>query len=370
MDDTTTIDGIAVVPEPSQEHLNAKQIEDYRVHRQQFIEWVKNVGKKPSHAEGYSHDTTRRTAYRVDQFYRWVWENEGGYTTRVTPEHADKYIQELAYSDKSNNHKSNCLSALKRLFKWRQHEYGEDMWEPEMTFTTANTATPQDYFTREERGKLREAALEYDTIPGYKGLDPEERDRWRAHIAQKLGKPKEAVEPADWDRVNSWKITSLVAVSLDTGLRPTEVEHAVTGWVDTDNKVLRIPKDESAKNRENWTPALRPQTARYLDHWLEERETRPKYDDKDALWLTREGNPYQSRSLTYVLDKLCEMADIDIENRKLSWYSIRHSVGVYMTDERDLAASKEQLRHKSQQTTIKYDQVPIEQRRDALDKMG
>lgn len=113
MDDETTIDGIAVVPEPSQEFLNAKQIEDYRVHREQLIKWVKNVGKKPSHGEGYSHDTTRRTAYLVDQFYRWVWENEGGYTTRVTPEHADK----------SNNHKSNCLSALKRLFKWRKHEF-------------------------------------------------------------------------------------------------------------------------------------------------------------------------------------------------------------------------------------------------------
>lgn len=29
-----------------------------------------------------------------------------------------------------------------------------------------------------------------------------------------------------------------------------------------------------------------------------------------------------------------------------------------------------QLRHKSVETTMKYDQVPVEERRDALDRMG
>jgi hypothetical protein len=41
-----------------------------------------------------------------------------------------------------------------------------------------------------------------------------------------------------------------------------------------------------------------------------------------------------------------------------------------MTKERDLAATKSQLRHKAPKTTMKYDQVPVEDRRDALDKMG
>ena len=51
-------------------------------------------------------------------------------------------------------------------------------------------------------------------------------------------------------------------------------------------------------------------------------------------------------------------------------YSIRHSVGTYMIRERDLAAAKAQLRHKNPQTIMKYDQVPVEDRRDALDRMG
>jgi len=54
----------------------------------------------------------------------------------------------------------------------------------------------------------------------------------------------------------------------------------------------------------------------------------------------------------------------------MSWYSIRHSVGTYMTREEDLAAAQTQLRHKSRKTTMKYDQTPVEDRKDALDRMG
>jgi integrase len=54
----------------------------------------------------------------------------------------------------------------------------------------------------------------------------------------------------------------------------------------------------------------------------------------------------------------------------MSWYTIRHSVGTYMTREEDLAAAQAQLRHTSEQATMKYDQTPVEDRRDALDRMG
>jgi integrase len=71
-----------------------------------------------------------------------------------------------------------------------------------------------------------------------------------------------------------------------------------------------------------------------------------------------------------VIGKLCEIAGINTDNRHMSWYSIRHSVGTYMTREEDLAAAQAQLRHKSPETTMKYDQTPVEDRRDALDRMG
>lgn len=37
--------------------------------------------------------------------------------------------------------------------------------------------------------------------------------------------------------------------------------------------------------------------------------------------------------------------------------------------EEDLAAAQSQLRHKSPRTTMRYDQTPVEDRQDALDRM-
>jgi hypothetical protein len=41
-----------------------------------------------------------------------------------------------------------------------------------------------------------------------------------------------------------------------------------------------------------------------------------------------------------------------------------------MTREEDLAAAQAQLRHKSEETTMKYDQTPVEDRKNALERMG
>lgn len=115
--------------------------------------------------------------------------------------------------------------------------------------------------------------------------------------------------------------------ALDAGLRPIEVARATVEWVDRDNGVLRIPKAESSKNRDNWIVGLTDRTLDALARWLRERECYGKYDDVDTLWLTREANPYQSHSLNHFLQRVCDVAGIDMENRELSWYAIRHSVG-------------------------------------------
>jgi site-specific recombinase XerD len=362
---------LSIVPEPSAEILNQRQIVDYRSQREDCLEWLLTFGKNPDKAEGYAFQTVRNRASRMDAFYRWVWEYEGRYTTSLTHEHGDKWLRHLARGDESNAHKDNCRKAAQMLFKWRQYEHGLDEWEPSLSFSTGSgTTTPRDYLTETERGKIREAALEYGAIPAYNDLSPTQRSRWKAYLAQRFQKPKAEVTPDDWDRANGWKIPSLVWVSLDAGFRPIEVERAVVQWVDIDNSVLRIPKEDSSKNEANWIVSLQDRTAEMLARWLEERETRLAYDETDQLWLTRERNPYQSSALRYVLNRLCEIADIDTERRSLSWYSLRHSTGTYMTREEDLAAAQTQLRHKSPETTMKYDQVPIEDRRDALNRMG
>jgi len=365
------LDGITLVPEPSAEYLNQRQRLDYESVREDCLSWLLVFGIKPKKGEGYAFETVKARAHRMDAFYRYVWESIGGYTADLTHEHADSWMRELAQQDKTNAHKANCQKAVQMLFKWRQHEHGLDEWEPAISFSDSSGASkPRDYLTRDERKMVREAALEYGSIPGYNDLSPEGRDRWKAHLAQRFEKSKEDVSPEDWDRANGWKIPSLVCTGLDAGLRPIEVERAVVSWVDVQNGVLRIPKEESSKNTENWVVGLQDRTAEMLARWIEERKTYEKYDGEDTLWLTRESNPYSSQSLGYLIKRLCDEVGISTDNRKLTWYSIRHSVGTYMTREEDLAAAQTQLRHKSEMTTMKYDQTPVEDRKDALDRMG
>ncbi|MFC6954103.1 site-specific integrase [Halorubellus litoreus] len=367
----STIEGIILVPEPSRAELGERQQLDYQDHRENLLEWLLVFGKNPSHAEGYATATTKNTAQRLDAFYRWVWNEFDGYTTDITHEHADAYMRELARRDDGNYSRNNTQSSIKRLFKWQHHERGGELWEPEIVFTEpSGTGEPRDYLTREERSRIRQAALEYGSIPSYDNLSPEERSKWKAYLAQRLSKHKRDVTPADWERANSWKFPSLVWTSLDAGLRPVEVERARTTWVDVDNAVLRIPREESSKNDGNWTVSLQERTANALDRWLTEREQYDDYADTDALWLTRFENPYQTNSLRQVLKQLFEITGIPTENRKVSWYMIRHSVGTYMAREDGLAAARAQLRHKSVRTTARYDNAPPEDRRDALDRMG
>lgn len=109
------------VPNPTKERLTSRQLEDYTEHRVRLIEWMVNLGKSPEKAEGYAEDTVNGHAYRLDQFYRWVWDEEDRYTTQLTHQHADDWMRELAYGDTSQENKSSHRKAVKMLFRWRVH---------------------------------------------------------------------------------------------------------------------------------------------------------------------------------------------------------------------------------------------------------
>lgn len=361
-----------LLPGENEALLTDRQQFDYTNRREKFAKWLLREGKDTRDKEGYTQGTARRTCYRVAFFERYVWTKEGQYVPVMTIDHADEFIERVAYSDFSQSHKHALLYSMKRYFKWRHHEHDEPEWEPDRHFTVSNTQAPQDYLTKTERHKIRQAALDYGTIPAYKTVkcDPERRERLKPYIAEQVGKPADRLGVDDWQSYPSWKYTTIVWSSLDAGFRPMEVGRARTTWIDEDNAVLRIPKEESTKNEENWEVSIRDDTHDALLKWLHERDHYPKYDDTDALWLTNHGNPYNDKALGRLIRKLCDKAGIQYENRKMSWYSIRHSVGTYMTREEDLAATKQQLRHKRAQTTMKYDAAPAGDRRNALDKMG
>lgn len=192
------------------------------------MNWLLNLGKTPDKAEGYAYSTAQARMWRLDKFYRYVWtELEDGYTEHITPAHADEWMQHLAHQDYGASYKADCQKACKSLFKWHSWTRNEEIdWDPVIEYHgDTGTHTPRDYLSQNERRAIREAALDYDSIPAYHGLSPQERDRWKAYLAQRLGKPKTAVTQDDWDTANSWKIPSLVWVSMDAGFRPIEIRN-------------------------------------------------------------------------------------------------------------------------------------------------
>lgn len=369
--DENKVDGIVLVTEDAKEYLNPKQEITYREHRRELAEWMLSLGKDPSKAEGYSHTTAKNRMNRLDLFYRFVWDREGRYVQDLTTDHADDWMRWLARQDYKESTKCHYQKAAHTLFKWKRHARGSDVeWEPEIEYSDPSTNyQPRDYLTRQDRRKLREAAMEYGSVPHYNSVSPEERDRWKTYLAQRLQKPKEEVTKQDWNRANSFKYTSMIHTALDAGLRPCEVGRANLHWVDTDNGVLRIPRDESSKNRENWIVALKSETVSILKRWIEERDQREKYDGHDALWLTKYANRYDKDSFRTVFRNVAEEAGLDLENRDLTPYSIRHSTATYVADEEGLAVAAQQCRHKSKRTTEKYEHSSVDRQTDAVNSI-
>lgn len=64
-----------LVPQPAADRLNQRQQLNYETHRETLLQWLYHLGKNPKQAQGYSEFTVRSDAYRLDQFYRWVWEH-------------------------------------------------------------------------------------------------------------------------------------------------------------------------------------------------------------------------------------------------------------------------------------------------------
>lgn len=292
---------IKLAPEANAEHLNEQQLSDYTEHRAEFIEWLRTRGKRPEKIEGYSDYTAYETAYRTARFDRWTWTREGRYSIPPTPEHATAYVEnDVALRDVSNSTKGKTEEAIARYMDWTATVYDVSEWDHDQVFRSGGRDAPRDYLTRDERRKIREAALAR----------------------------------------GDWKTTSLILTALDAALRPVEVRRATTTWVDIGNRMLRIPREDSSKNIDNWRVSLTSRTANALREWIDERDELEVYNGRDELWLTREGTQYTSRSLARLTRSLARDAGISTRGRTLTLYALRHSTGTYLTEERDCEGAK------------------------------
>lgn len=53
----SAMDEVKLVPKPSKEQLNERQLVDYEQHRTEMIQWMLHLGKDPEKAEGYAVST-------------------------------------------------------------------------------------------------------------------------------------------------------------------------------------------------------------------------------------------------------------------------------------------------------------------------
>ena len=372
VEDDNKVQGIVLLTDEASKFLNPREEIAYREHRRELAEWMLNLGKDPGKAEGYSFSTAKNRMNKLDLFYRWVWDQEQRYVQDIKIEHAEAWMRDLAKRDLKESTKCHYQKSVQTLFKWMREARNRDVeWEPSIEYSDPSTAyQPREYLTQSDRKKMREAAMSYGSVPHYNSLSPEERSRWKKYLAQRLQKPKEEVTKKDFLQANSFKYTSMIFVALDAGFRPVEVKRANIQWFDPSNGVLRIPQEESSKSRENWIVALKPETVSILKKWKQERETISKYDGRDAMWLTQKANRYNKDSFRRsVFHKIAEEAGLDLENRDLTPYSIRHSTATYIAQEADLATAAKQCRHKSKQTTQKYAHSSVDRQTDAVNKI-
>lgn len=113
---------------------------------------------------------------------------------QFTIDHADAFMHHLAVQDWTQSYKASLQKSVKRELKFRRHLKGGAEWEPDFTFyDQTGSHQPRDYLSKDERALIREAALEYGSVPSYNNLTPSERDQWKAYLAQRFDKPKTEV---------------------------------------------------------------------------------------------------------------------------------------------------------------------------------
>ncbi|WP_459889384.1 site-specific integrase [Halostagnicola bangensis] len=356
-----------------------KDAESVQQERQAFYNWMIEKGKSPLKHDPLSKANADNYYRRLDQLHRTAIESfDPEDKTRLTTDQADELllllardeIQKVDGGDYTDASKRKFTNALAKYFEWQYHEGTlEFQWRPRVKFSDGPHTSAAE-FTYEEVGRLLNVSKSYGKLPSYYETSPEERDRIHGLVAQRLSKPKTDVTRQDWQRADqSTKIWTLISVGYDAGLIPAEIQEAEVNWYKPEQQILKVPREQAAKEREKYIISLSEESCDGMSRWIRERRHLEKYDGSNKLWLNREGNPYQSGSLCNLLRKLCEEADVPTEDREVRWYSLRHTLGRHMKSDGSLTQTNDQLRHEVFETTAStYGNSAAEERQQTLDK--
>ena len=344
-------------------------------------DWMTTRGKSHVKHEGLSESHADNLLSRLDQVHRFGIEYlDPDDPVVISPDEADEILRLLARDeitqasgdDYAEGSKRKFSNALKKYLEWRYRVGAVEFeWQPRIKFSDDESEyTQAAIFTLDEIGRLFDTAEECKSLPSYYDSSPEQQDQIDALVAQRLSIPKEDVTSND--RINadfSTKIWSLVTVAYDCGMLPKEIQQATTEWYKPQEQAFVIPRDQAAKERENEWLALSDESVEALTKWIRERRHLEKYDERNELWLNREGNPYDSGSLNHLIRSLCDEAGIIKESEPIRWYSLRRSMVMHMKSDGSLEEAGDQARHSRLETTQEnYPNTLPEKRRSSLNK--
>lgn len=365
--------GDCPIDESRLEPLHERQKAIYSQQLTRFQRYLRTSGKDPVKEIGFAEDTIPPRVSRFHRAVEWIWEHEK-LTTEFSTAHGITILEALNEDTFRTEDGERYSEGSKRKFadvlrNW--FEFQGEEWDPTITFSDETATNSADPFSKQELRDLWQAALTYKSIPTYNNLDPDERDRWKAYLAQELGKPKEEVTPSDWEAVNtSWDVPALIRTTRSAGWRPKMVGRLRVDWYDPAAETISIPRGCAVKNDAAWDQQLDDESAMALENWLDQRRNMELYADCGRIWLTREGNPHSSSTVNSLLKNLMSEADIHPRDRNLSWYSFRHSIGTYLYEEfQDLAIVAEVLRQKSRSSASRYVHPTPELKREAAEVM-
>ena len=194
-----------------------------------MLTWLANYGKNPEKGEGIAGSTLKSTHYKLETIFRWPWDYNQQYSTDHTPAKAERFIHLLNMSDGMiDSSVLHHIKIVKQFLKYHNYTNGTDYeWEPDRNLSQAN-GEERDYLNRDAFKSLYSAALGYGSVKSYhsSSMTPDERDCIKTYLARRKGVPKKNIGSEEFKEANSWKIPSLIAVTLDTGLRLIEVGRA------------------------------------------------------------------------------------------------------------------------------------------------
>ena len=161
--------------------------------------------------------------------------------------------------------------------------------------------------------------------------------------------------------ISSKRDKAIIWLTLNTGLRVDEVVNLKPQNIDLKNKVIRL--DHAKKDSFGDVVFNSDEVVKLINDWL---KIRPKSEwlfctitkDKeitDKGYITKPGNQLSRQYLTGMVKRYGKLAGI---NKSISFHTLRHTYATWLyINKNDIETVRQQLRHKSINTTTIYTQT-------------